>query len=959
MANDNILNAKKVVDDLTSAWDRHVKSLMENTKVLSSLNKEFGKVPSEYIKSVKSLDEVEKQRLKTAGETERAEKRVDTAIKAKIPTLRQLATVNKQNQKATQDQINLYNKVQQKIKEMLPTYNNLATKQQLGIKLTAKEVAELDLLTKRLTKYRGALNEVNKSYGNYSLEVGNYAKGTKNLQNSLNQISRELPNFGQSFEVGVLSLTNNIGALIDGVKQVKAENVKLRAEGKQTNSVFKTILGSIFNWQTFLFIGIGIFSAYSKEIKKFVSELFTGKKEIIKTSEALDKLGKDTQTSIGRLKGLVGVVRDVTTSEEDRLDAIIKLNREYPEFNTNILNEKSNTELVNKEIDKYIDLLIKRGKAKAIEESLGKKVIETIKLEEKLTKVKGKLDEKTDFNKLDRLVKLSSEYSKLDNADKKRIEMVAELDKGLKYLSSTERDYIDINTNIIRTRGEMNKMTEELSKNYEAEEKIIQGTVNYYEELISQNNKLIKSKKTTRDLKEVRRLQEENKEYQKQIDLILNVQKNTKKRNKTGKETLEITTNSELAFEKQISTLKELQSNTELGSKQWGIYNNLIKLLETSLKALKGELNNVKKSLKDLDAEFPDFQKNMEQAIKTIEALREETNKYIEGFSDDFIRNNPLSNLKMFFDFDEEGKSSFDKLLEYADTGAKEFSVYFNTIAESAQQAFNFIDSLSQANFEAQYSRLEQQKNIAIQFAGESTTAREEVERQYEERRREIQTRQAKAQQDQAVFNAAVNTAQAAISAYATQLIPGDPTSIPRALTAAALTTALGLAQVVAIKSQELPRFWQGGEVGGMQDIIVNDDPFGVKGRNYKEVIEKPNGDILTPQGKNVKMRVPKGSYVHPTYDAFINSLDNELINNNIMPVGQSNIMPMIINDGLKRSDLQDVFSQEISKLNKTIKSKKSVQIINDRRGQAIYEEDERGRRKIMNSRYSGKGIGV
>jgi hypothetical protein len=258
---------------------------------------------------------------------------------------------------------------------------------------------------------------------------------------------------------------------------------------------------------------------------------------------------------------------------------------------------------------------------------------------------------------------------------------------------------------------------------------------------------------------------------------------------------------------------------------------------------------------------------------------------------------------------------------------------------------------LSQANYEAQYSRLEQQKNIAVQFAGDSTTAQAEIERQYEERRKQIQIRQAKAQKDQAIFNIGVDTAQAVVATLA-------QTPPPAGLPLAALVSAIGLAQLVAVQSQQIPQFWQGGEhMGG--NLIMNDDPFGKKGRNYKEVAETPSGKLHTPQGKNVKMNLPKGTIIHPTYDAFVNSLDNELINNNIMPIGQSSIMPMVINNGLKRSDIQEVFSQEIGKLNKTIKNKKGVQIINDRRGQAIYEEDERNRRKIMNTRYNGKGIGV
>ena len=135
------------------------------------------------------------------------------------------------------------------------------------------------------------------------------------------------------------------------------------------------------------------------------------------------------------------------------------------------------------------------------------------------------------------------------------------------------------------------------------------------------------------------------------------------------------------------------------------------------------------------------------------------------------------------------------------------------------------------------------------------------------------------------------------------------------------------------ISSQPLPAYWEGGNVGGNQQIMVNDDPHGRKGANYKEVIEKPNGQILTPQGKNVKMTVPKGSYVHPTYDAFINSLDSELVTNNIMPVGQGSIMPMVINNGLTKGEVVDVMNSHANKLVSTIEKQHGINISIDENG--------------------------
>jgi hypothetical protein len=276
----------------------------------------------------------------------------------------------------------------------------------------------------------------------------------------------------------------------------------------------------------------------------------------------------------------------------------------------------------------------------------------------------------------------------------------------------------------------------------------------------------------------------------------------------------------------------------------------------------------------------------------------------------------------------------------------EQFGITFDNITDITRRAFGIMTSLSDAYFDRQFANLEKEKETALGFANDSATARAEIERQYDEKRKQIEKRQATAKKNQALFDITVDTASAVVRA-----LPNIPLSVA--------VGVLGAAQLALVASQQIPQFWQGGEVGGMHDIIVNDDPYGVKGSNYKEVIEKPNGQILTPQGKNVKMRVPKGSYVHPTYDAFINSLDNELINNNIMPIGQSNIMPMIINDGLTKADVMEVMSAHGKGVVRAINNKESFKLNIDERGINKYVTKNGNTKKIMNARYSGKGIGV
>lgn len=76
----------------------------------------------------------------------------------------------------------------------------------------------------------------------------------------------------------------------------------------------------------------------------------------------------------------------------------------------------------------------------------------------------------------------------------------------------------------------------------------------------------------------------------------------------------------------------------------------------------------------------------------------------------------------------------FDKLNTEGLSSREKFQATFNAIAESAQEAFNFISNASQQNFDAEYARLEKQKEVALQFAGESASAKAKVEEDAEKK---------------------------------------------------------------------------------------------------------------------------------------------------------------------------------------------------------------------------------
>jgi len=120
-------------------------------------------------------------------------------------------------------------------------------------------------------------------------------------------------------------------------------------------------------------------------------------------------------------------------------------------------------------------------------------------------------------------------------------------------------------------------------------------------------------------------------------------------------------------------------------------------------------------------------------------------------------------------------------------------------VSEVFQEAFNAIAQASNQAFEVQLANLEKRKEVEIRFAGESTTARAEIERKYDAERKRIQREQAKQQKEIALFNAIINTAQGITAALA-----------EGSYALAIVIAALGAVQIALIASQPLPEFAKG-----------------------------------------------------------------------------------------------------------------------------------------------------
>ena len=308
-----------------------------------------------------------------------------------------------------------------------------------------------------------------------------------------------------------------------------------------------------------------------------------------------------------------------------------------------------------------------------------------------------------------------------------------------------------------------------------------------------------------------------------------------------------------------LERLKQLKKALEQTRDETSKNSTEFQQFETSIKAVNESIDFITKGIGPIKL---DIKTPFVEGKKAVEELKEATDNWLGSFSSEFLQNSGFGSLETFFD------GTFDKLLEGAETTEEKFAVTFNAIAESAQEAFNFISNISQQNFDNENARLQSQYETALKFSGGSAVAEAKLAEDLEKKKKEISIREAKAKQKQAIFNIAIDTAQAIMATVGKTGFAG----LPLALTLG----ALGAAQIALVASQKIPQYWMGGtHDGGL--MMVNDGA----GSNFRETIVTPDGNIHKPQGKNVIMNAPAGTEIF-THDQWNDQMNNMLKGNGI-----------------------------------------------------------------------------
>lgn len=322
----DILNLKNQIKALDDQMKPHIQTLSEVEKAeqrLAYLQSDEGKRLLELKAKIAELTSARKQQKATVDPLAQAQEKLAYAQSEENQQLKLYSTQIREANQIAQLQATIANSAE-------GSYNRLSAQYALNkIRLNQMSAAEREAADsgKKLEAETNAIYQqmikLQEATGNYRLSVGHYQKTWDGLGISISQVVRELPAAAVSLNTFFLGISNNIPMVVDEINRLRRQNELLAAEGKETVSVTKSIVKSLFSWNTALVVLLTVFSMYGKEIITWIDRTFAGRDAAKSFEDALedlnDELGKGSTGSYGQQ---IAVLRRLSENWKDLGDNI-------------------------------------------------------------------------------------------------------------------------------------------------------------------------------------------------------------------------------------------------------------------------------------------------------------------------------------------------------------------------------------------------------------------------------------------------------------------------------------------------------------------------------------------------------------------------------------------------------------------------------------------------------------
>lgn len=644
------------------------------------------------------------------------------------------------------------------------------------------------------------LRVVDTDIGKHTRNVGNYSSSWNGLGNSINQLTREAPAFANSVSTGFMALSNNIPILTDELGVLIQKNKDLQKDGKPTESILKTLANGFFSWQTVISLGVTLLTVYGSKLV----DIARGLGDVKDRQEDFKRSQAETDNAI------INTTRTIEHQAEIRKQNLIQAGASE---------EKIRQSELQKEKDIQKNLVSARDAAKEKYENakkyveLDSKAVTDNNVKDMTNNIIRKKRELAELRKLgytataEELKDFENNAINREAAVKKqglRISELVESNQTARFKEAQKNQ-----KNIDKENTKNDKADEEIAKNafdrkisdLETQKELDSDALNSFNGTL-QERQILSAKVAADEVAIVEaKYQEELRLANGNADLIA-IAENNKFIAIDNIRDENIKRVQDMYSEEEAAQAESLKNQLDEQKRQ----NALLKELE----------DIVAKDQKDRDKKKAD---------------------YLQSFADEFASNSGLT-------------ETFKMMSGQIEGFGEDTQVTFNAVAEASQEMFNKMASFSQAHYEQDYARLEAQKEQSLKFAGDSSAAKEKIEKDFAERKKEIDKKKFEEDKKISMVNIVIDTAQAIMATYKKTGFFGTPLAI--------IMGAFGAAQLAMVAAQQFPAYAEGTDnhSGGL--MLVNDG----QGSNFQEKVILPSGKIIRPQGRNVLMDAPKGTKV-------------------------------------------------------------------------------------------------
>jgi hypothetical protein len=369
-----------------------LKSKLSNTKVdnTASLNaqKEAIAESNRLLKEKIALDKASQQNAITEEKLKQQKLRTQKMENAEV----------EKEIKAKTRLDSIYMRFNDKLKRTRDEYRDLAIRKEAFNNLSTKEEVKLATLEKRVGYYDKALKKVDATMGLHQRNVGNYAMANGTLSNSVNQLTREMPAFGNSIGTGFMAISNNLPIFFDEISKLKQANVELQATGQPTQSILKQVAGSVFSVGTALSVGVTLLTLFGAKMVEFISNTFAHKKETESYLEVKKRQNEATQKGIryvaeesAQYVGVISTLKQTNAGSKERAELIKKINDQYGTTLKNLSDEKAFQDQLNLSVKNYLDYKRQEFKISQNEERITNNLIKQANLDREIYETKKQL----------------------------------------------------------------------------------------------------------------------------------------------------------------------------------------------------------------------------------------------------------------------------------------------------------------------------------------------------------------------------------------------------------------------------------------------------------------------------------------------------------------------------------------------------------------------------------------